>query len=134
MDGVVVPGARIELATPAFSGRRSTTELPRLFNHLQTVDIHGICSGVYLWSERNSKFSYDLRILQIIAAESLDRNEFVLGREMRVSHGHLNILVSHEFRDRTDIHVGHHQTRRECVTQIMPREVHQNGFPRCSAR
>ena len=26
---LVVPGARIELATPAFSGRRSTTELPR---------------------------------------------------------------------------------------------------------
>ena len=26
---MVVPGARIELATPAFSGRRSTTELPR---------------------------------------------------------------------------------------------------------
>ena len=25
----LVPGARIELATPAFSGRRSTTELPR---------------------------------------------------------------------------------------------------------
>jgi hypothetical protein len=25
----MVPGARIELATPAFSGRRSTTELPR---------------------------------------------------------------------------------------------------------
>jgi hypothetical protein len=28
-DVRVVPGARIELATPAFSGRRSTTELPR---------------------------------------------------------------------------------------------------------
>jgi hypothetical protein len=27
----MVPGARIELATPAFSGRRSTNELPRLF-------------------------------------------------------------------------------------------------------
>jgi hypothetical protein len=27
--GMVVPGARIELATPAFSGRRSTSELPR---------------------------------------------------------------------------------------------------------
>ena len=27
----MVPGARIELATPAFSGRRSTTELPRHF-------------------------------------------------------------------------------------------------------
>jgi hypothetical protein len=26
---ILVPGARIELATPAFSGRRSTTELPR---------------------------------------------------------------------------------------------------------
>jgi hypothetical protein len=26
----MVPGARIELATPAFSGRRSTNELPRL--------------------------------------------------------------------------------------------------------
>ena len=25
----LVPGARIELATPAFSGRRSTNELPR---------------------------------------------------------------------------------------------------------
>jgi hypothetical protein len=25
----MVPGARIELATPAFSGRRSTNELPR---------------------------------------------------------------------------------------------------------
>src|SRR6266436_5243215 len=32
MDAVavsMVPGARIELATPAFSGRRSTSELPR---------------------------------------------------------------------------------------------------------
>jgi hypothetical protein len=29
--GSMVPGARIELATPAFSGRRSTTELPRHF-------------------------------------------------------------------------------------------------------
>src|SRR5882724_8412476 len=28
----MVPGARIELATPAFSGRRSTTELPRQLN------------------------------------------------------------------------------------------------------
>ena len=28
-DVRMVPGARIELATPAFSGRRSTTELPR---------------------------------------------------------------------------------------------------------
>jgi|SRR5271167_4860381 hypothetical protein len=30
LHGRVVPGARIELATPAFSGRRSTNELPRL--------------------------------------------------------------------------------------------------------
>ena len=30
----MVPGARIELATPAFSGRRSTTELPRHFHYL----------------------------------------------------------------------------------------------------
>src|SRR5690242_340279 len=28
-SGRMVPGARIELATPAFSGRRSTSELPR---------------------------------------------------------------------------------------------------------
>src|SRR5215472_17103651 len=32
---MMVPGARIELATPAFSGRRSTNELPRLFNDLR---------------------------------------------------------------------------------------------------
>ena len=36
----VVPGARIELATPAFSGRRSTNELPRQqcsFNSLESA-------------------------------------------------------------------------------------------------
>ena len=35
----MVPGARIELATPAFSGRRSTNELPRQkcnFNSLES--------------------------------------------------------------------------------------------------
>jgi hypothetical protein len=31
----MVPGARIELATPAFSGRRSTNELPRLWGAFQ---------------------------------------------------------------------------------------------------
>ena len=38
----MVPGARIELATPAFSGRRSTNELPRLlgsFSILETMPI-----------------------------------------------------------------------------------------------
>jgi hypothetical protein len=34
----MVPGARIELATPAFSGRRSTTELPRPINNLQDTN------------------------------------------------------------------------------------------------
>jgi hypothetical protein len=34
----MVPGARIELATPAFSGRRSTNELPR---HLHNIEIVG---------------------------------------------------------------------------------------------
>src|SRR6266403_5353339 len=36
----MVPGARIELATPAFSGRRSTNELPRhiwSFSILETI-------------------------------------------------------------------------------------------------
>jgi hypothetical protein len=33
----MVPGARIELATPAFSGRRSTNELPRLVRNLQAT-------------------------------------------------------------------------------------------------
>jgi hypothetical protein len=32
-----VPGARIELATPAFSGRRSTNELPRQLNFSSLV-------------------------------------------------------------------------------------------------
>jgi hypothetical protein len=31
----MVPGARIELATPAFSGRRSTNELPRQIRTFQ---------------------------------------------------------------------------------------------------
>src|SRR5271165_5567515 len=33
----MVPGARIELATPAFSGRRSTNELPRQRNFSSLV-------------------------------------------------------------------------------------------------
>ena len=33
----MVPGARIELATPAFSGRRSTNELPRPLNFSSLV-------------------------------------------------------------------------------------------------
>ena len=33
----MVPGARIELATPAFSGRRSTNELPRQLNFSSLV-------------------------------------------------------------------------------------------------
>src|SRR2546429_413387 len=43
----MVPGARIELATPAFSGRRSTNELPRLFNNLAVgkTSCVGFCVG-----------------------------------------------------------------------------------------
>src|SRR5712664_4092313 len=33
----LVPGARIELATPAFSGRRSTSELPRHANNFSSL-------------------------------------------------------------------------------------------------
>jgi hypothetical protein len=36
----MVPGARIELATPAFSGRRSTNELPRHF--LKLFNFRGV--------------------------------------------------------------------------------------------
>jgi hypothetical protein len=41
---ILVPGARIELATPAFSGRRSTSELPRHGSSLLILGSHG--SGV----------------------------------------------------------------------------------------
>jgi L-methionine (R)-S-oxide reductase len=34
---ILVPGARIELATPAFSGRRSTSELPRHANNFSSL-------------------------------------------------------------------------------------------------
>ena len=40
----MVPGARIELATPAFSGRRSTNELPRLWELFNFRD-----DGVIAW-------------------------------------------------------------------------------------
>jgi site-specific DNA recombinase len=39
----MVPGARIELATPAFSGRRSTSELPRHGSSLLILGSHGFC-------------------------------------------------------------------------------------------
>src|SRR5215831_18827400 len=37
LAATVVPGARIELATPAFSGRRSTSELPRHANNFSSL-------------------------------------------------------------------------------------------------
>src|SRR5258708_38306230 len=58
-EALMVPGARIELATPAFSGRRSTNELPRQLNFISLV---AACSRVnspkifpisaHLWSTR----------------------------------------------------------------------------------
>jgi hypothetical protein len=39
----MVPGARIELATPAFSGRRSTSELPRHGGNFSILGGHGSC-------------------------------------------------------------------------------------------
>ncbi len=39
----MVPGARIELATPAFSGRRSTGELPRHMGSLNCREDGGVC-------------------------------------------------------------------------------------------
>jgi hypothetical protein len=48
----MVPGARIELATPAFSGRRSTNELPRLFGLFNFRDDSQRCQfGAPLSSE-----------------------------------------------------------------------------------
>ena len=41
----MVPGARIELATPAFSGRRSTGELPRHINYVQVPVVASPCSA-----------------------------------------------------------------------------------------
>ena len=54
----MVPGARIELATPAFSGRRSTNELPRQLNFSSLVaDSNAVklaqnfpLLGFFLWS------------------------------------------------------------------------------------
>src|SRR5213594_2768258 len=46
----LVPGARIELATPAFSGRRSTNELPR---HKQLRNCRGDVES-YRFGEKNS--------------------------------------------------------------------------------
>jgi hypothetical protein len=39
----MVPRARIELATPAFSGPRSTSELPR---HRYSVQFYGNCAAL----------------------------------------------------------------------------------------
>src|SRR5215831_8762743 len=49
LAATVVPGARIELATPAFSGRRSTSELPRHANNFSSLGArrHGVNSPVH---------------------------------------------------------------------------------------
>jgi hypothetical protein len=61
---MVVPGARIELATPAFSGRRSTTELPRhvwFRNCMGCGAIVSIRSANAIYCEEESSKSAKLR-------------------------------------------------------------------------
>ena len=60
----MVPGARIELATPAFSGRRSTSELPRHVNNLR-VGKTG-CVGFYFGNRHlAAKFNLACSLLQV---------------------------------------------------------------------
>ena len=64
----LVPGARIELATPAFSGRRSTNELPRLFNNLQSANVGGCyCGARNPASELSREFFVELSMLMASA-------------------------------------------------------------------
>jgi hypothetical protein len=61
---ILVPGARIELATPAFSGRRSTTELPRhvwFRNCMGCGAIVSIRSANAIYCEEESSKSAKLR-------------------------------------------------------------------------
>ena len=68
----MVPGARIELATPAFSGRRSTNELPRQLNFSSLVAARSRVNSAkifpisaYLWSTRmESNVDHKLEIFR----------------------------------------------------------------------
>jgi hypothetical protein len=53
-----------------------------------------------------------------ISFQQLDCNQLVLWGKMGVAHGHLNFRVPHQFRDRADIHVGHREAARECVSKV----------------
>jgi hypothetical protein len=46
----MVPRARIELATPAFSGPRSTSELPR---HRYSIQFYGNCAALTNENEKS---------------------------------------------------------------------------------
>jgi len=50
---------------------------------------------------------------------------------MRVSNGHLNGLVPHEFLNGAEIHSSHHQTTGKRVAQTVPSEVPQPGLLDC---
>src|SRR5258708_21788574 len=74
----MVPGARIELATPAFSGRRSTNELPRQLNFSSLVAARSRVNSAkifpiftHLWSTRME--SHDGHKLEIFRHHSATR-------------------------------------------------------------
>jgi hypothetical protein len=48
---------------------------------------------------------------RIISGQSLDSNELVFRRQMRVTDSHWDALVAHPFGDRADVHIGHREPR-----------------------
>jgi len=49
-------------------------------------------------------------------------------REVRVTHGHLNLFVTHELGHSREQHAGHHhQARGEGVPQVVPGEALEAG-------
>src|SRR5258708_22351929 len=87
----LVPGARIELATPAFSGRRSTNELPRQLNFSSLVAARSRVNSAkifpisaHLWS--TSMESHDGHKLEIFGHHSPTRRARQVRRIRRSAH------------------------------------------------
>jgi hypothetical protein len=64
----------------------------------------------------------------------LDRRRAVVPRQVRVTHGHADVLVAEELLHRPEIARSHDDPRREGVPEVMPVKVLDPWFEECIKR
>jgi hypothetical protein len=91
-----------------------------LHNHSQTM-LRRLEVGTLLWQQILCIIMQPA--IMCVAGQYFYRSKFAAGRKVRVSHGHFNIGMTHEFTNRVEINAFHHELRCEIVPHIVPAKV-----------